>query len=125
MLLRAGQSLQGKLEPAAADWAQAALDACDAVAQLGGAKPGDRTMLDAMVPFATEFFKTLHEGSETPSALASAVRAAEAGAAATASMKPRRGRASYLGERAIGNPDPGAVAVAIWLRAIERALTDS
>ncbi|MBV8895414.1 MAG: dihydroxyacetone kinase subunit DhaK [Acidobacteriaceae bacterium] len=116
MLLRAGQSLQGKSAPAARDWAQAALDACEAITELGGAKPGDRTMLDALVPFATEFERSV--------SLKTAVRAAEAGAEATASMKPRRGRASYLGERVIGNPDPGAVAVAIWLRALQRALSN-
>ena len=33
-------------------------------------------------------------------------------------MPPRRGRSSYLGDRALGHPDPGAVAVALWLRAI-------
>jgi len=49
--------------------------------------------------------------------LLSAVRAAEGGADATARMKPRMGRSSYLGDRVLGCPDPGAKAVAIWLRA--------
>ncbi|WP_141751614.1 DAK2 domain-containing protein, partial [Burkholderia sp. HMSC10F09] len=43
---------------------------------------------------------------------------AERGAQDTARMTPRAGRASYLGERAIGTPDGGAVAVAYWLRAL-------
>ncbi|MBC9176105.1 DAK2 domain-containing protein, partial [Roseomonas ludipueritiae] len=47
-----------------------------------------------------------------------AVRAAEAGAEATAAMRPRLGRASYLGDRAIGVPDAGAAAAVIWLRAL-------
>jgi dihydroxyacetone kinase len=46
------------------------------------------------------------------------VLAAEAGAAATAAMRPRLGRAAYLGDRAVGIPDGGAVAVTIWLRAL-------
>jgi triose/dihydroxyacetone kinase / FAD-AMP lyase (cyclizing) len=37
-------------------------------------------------------------------------------------MIPRRGRSSYLGDRALGHPDPGAVAVAIWLRAVSNSL---
>jgi dihydroxyacetone kinase len=54
--------------------------------------------------------------------LSAAAAAAEAGAAATAAMQPRLGRASYLGDRAIGVPDGGATAVAIWLRALSGAL---
>jgi len=49
--------------------------------------------------------------------LKSAVDAAESGAESTATMFPKRGRSSYLGERALGHPDPGAIAAAIWLRA--------
>ncbi len=51
-----------------------------------------------------------------------AATAAEAGAAATAAMTPRLGRASYLGERAVGAPDGGAAAVAIWMRALAESL---
>ncbi|RKK03676.1 DAK2 domain-containing protein, partial [Teichococcus wenyumeiae] len=47
-----------------------------------------------------------------------AVRAAEAGAEATTTMRPRLGRASYLGDRALGAPDAGAAAAVIWLRAL-------
>ncbi|TNV66698.1 DAK2 domain-containing protein, partial [Corallococcus exiguus] len=49
---------------------------------------------------------------------AEATHAAEQGAEATASMSPRLGRASYLGERAKGVPDAGAVAVVIWMKAL-------
>jgi dihydroxyacetone kinase len=51
-----------------------------------------------------------------------AVEAAERGAEATAGMKPRLGRSSYLGDRVLGHPDPGAKAVTIWLRAVCEAL---
>ena len=44
--------------------------------------------------------------------------AAREAANATADMRPKLGRASYLGDRALGNPDGGAVAVAIWMEAI-------
>jgi dihydroxyacetone kinase len=49
-----------------------------------------------------------------------AVAAAEAGAAATASMRPRLGRAAYLGDRALGIPDAGASAVVVWMQALAR-----
>ena len=51
-------------------------------------------------------------------AVRAAAAAATAGARATAGMVPRRGRSSYLGERAVGHPDPGAEAVAVWLGAL-------
>lgn len=104
LLLRAGTILRE--EPG--NWAEAVSEAVEAVSQLGGAKRGDRTMLDALIPFA----QTLRYAS-TQAALA----AAEDGAKATASMAPRRGRSSYLGDRALGHEDPGAAAVVIWLRA--------
>jgi dihydroxyacetone kinase len=122
MLLRAAQSLQNAADGDLKHWARAALEACQAVGELGGAMPGDRTMLDALLPFATELNAAVQKGSETSEALAAAVKAAEAGAESTSSMVPRRGRASYLGTRVIGHPDPGAVAVSIWLRAIEQSL---
>ena len=80
-------------------------------------------MLDALFPFANEINAAIQQRIPTSEALESAVRAAEAGAESTASMLPRRGRSSYLGERVIGSPDPGAVAVSIWLRAIQQALS--
>jgi triose/dihydroxyacetone kinase / FAD-AMP lyase (cyclizing) len=55
--------------------------------------------------------KTLHE------AVLAAVAAAERGVEATAQMKPALGRSSYLGDRVLGYPDPGAKAIAVWLRA--------
>jgi dihydroxyacetone kinase len=107
-LLRAARRLPA--QPAAPDWARAFADGVAAIGALGGARPGDRTMLDALVPAA--------EALSRDGSLSAAARAAEGGAAATASMAPRVGRASYLGERAIGCPDAGAVAVTVWLGAL-------
>jgi triose/dihydroxyacetone kinase / FAD-AMP lyase (cyclizing) len=87
---------------------------------LGGAQPGDRTMLDALVPFV----KSLKgAGKILPwQALRAAVEEAKQGAVATAQMKPRLGRSSYLGDRVLGNPDPGATAIGIWLDVVAEAL---
>ena len=79
----------------------------------GGAKPGDRTMVDALAPAAEALRNTRDLGLVAD--------AAESGAAATTDMFPTLGRASYLGQRAVGSPDGGAVAVAIWLRALADA----
>ncbi|WP_432491360.1 dihydroxyacetone kinase subunit DhaK [Kineococcus auxinigenes] len=86
-------------------------EAAGAVTRVGGAQAGDRTMLDALVA-----------GAQAPGALADVVRAAADGADATAAMTPRRGRASYVGERAIGTPDAGAVGVALVLAALADAV---
>ena len=104
LFLHCGSALE-----AGATWTHALQQGCQAISELGGAKPGDRTMLDALYPFA--------EALQHHLPLREAVAAAETGAAATAQMKPRLGRSSYLGDRVLGHPDPGAQAVAIWLRA--------
>jgi dihydroxyacetone kinase len=101
-----------------ADWASAFLDGCSAISELGGARPGDRTMLDALAPAADAFSAAIGSGQSAGEALRAAAEAARIGAAATASLKPRLGRSSYLGDRALGHPDPGALAVAVWIGAI-------
>jgi dihydroxyacetone kinase len=103
-------------DPAA--WAEAFRAGCAAVAELGGASPGDRTMLDALLPAAAALQEALAAGGTAADALRAAAAAAAAGARATAGMLPRCGRSSYLGERALGHLDPGAEAVAVWLGAL-------
>ena len=117
-LFRAAQLIAAAETLDAAVWANAFERAVAGVAELGGAKPGDRTMMDALYPAAAAFKKALCRGADVKAAWADCVRAAEAGATATAQMRPRLGRASYLGDRALGTRDGGAVAVSIWLRAI-------
>jgi dihydroxyacetone kinase len=114
-LLRAARHL-ADATPDATAWAEAFQAGVDAVAELGGARPGDRTMLDALHPAADAFARALKAGRPPAEAWAACVLAAERGAEETARMKPRLGRASYLGERAIGVPDAGAVAVTVWLK---------
>ncbi|AGK48906.1 MULTISPECIES: dihydroxyacetone kinase family protein [Burkholderia] len=118
-LVRAARRLADAPAPSARDWAGAFRSGVDAIGDLGGAKPGDRTMLDALVPAVDALERELSAGRRASDAWAAAVRAAEEGAAKTAGMTPRAGRASYLGARAVGSPDGGAVAVACWLRALQ------
>ena len=83
------------------------------IQEYGGARLGDRTMLDALIP-AVDAWSTGHGG------LPAAAKAARAGAEKTATMgKARAGRSSYVREDALrGIPDPGAVAVAVVLEAL-------
>jgi dihydroxyacetone kinase len=113
LFLRSGNVLETSNRTAPASWAEALHQGCQAITEMGGAKPGDRTMLDALHPFA----ESLQNSGATREILSSAVDAANRGADATAQMTPRVGRSSYLGERVLGHPDPGAKATAIWLRA--------
>jgi len=87
-----------------------------AVQRLGGAKPGDKTMVDAMVP-ATDALAAA-TGS-LGNALATAAAAARSGAEATAGLLAKRGRASYVGEVARGVLDPGAVAVTLLIESAQ------
>jgi dihydroxyacetone kinase len=79
-------------------------------------------MLDALVPFARSFSDLLAAGYSLDESLVTALEAAKRGAESTAEMVARRGRSSYLGDRAIGNVDPGALAVVIWLEAAIREI---
>jgi dihydroxyacetone kinase-like protein len=89
----------------------------DGVTSLGRASPGDKTMLDALVP-ALGAVRAAAPGRPLPGVLDDAAAAAEAGALATIPLVARKGRASYLGERSAGHEDPGAASSALLLRAL-------
>jgi dihydroxyacetone kinase len=121
LFLRCGNVLANSGATGLAQWAEALDQGCRAISELGGAKPGDRTMLDALDPFVKALKKSIGRKMSREAAVA-AVEAAECGVEATAQMKPRLGRSSYLGDRVLGHPDPGAKAITIWLRAVSEAL---
>jgi dihydroxyacetone kinase len=121
LFLRCGTVLDASRANGLAHWAEAIDQGCRAISELGGAKPGDRTMLDALDPFA-KMLQQENGVKATRDAVLAAVEAAERGAEATAHMQPKLGRSSYLGARVLGYPDPGAKAIAVWLRAASDAL---
>jgi dihydroxyacetone kinase len=121
LFLRCGSVLEKSGATGLAQWAEALDQGCRAISELGGAKPGDRTMMDALDPFVKALRKGV-DGKAPREAILAAVEAAERGVEATTRMKPRLGRSSYLGDRVLGYPDPGAKAVAVWLRAATEAL---
>ncbi len=82
-----------------------------AVTALGGAVPGDKTMIDALVPAVDALGESF----------AAAADAAERGAEATTPLRARKGRASYLGERSVGHRDPGATSAALLVAALAEA----
>ncbi len=86
------------------------------VAHRGKAGAGDKTMVDAWLP-AAHAAREAVGSDDTWRVLRVAAQAAERGAAATEPLVARRGRASYLGERAIGHRDPGAQSTSLILTA--------
>ena len=88
------------------------------IEQLGGAKPGDKTLVDALIPFDEEFGRCVELGAGIPAAMREAAAVAGRAAAATAALTPRLGRARPLAERSVGHPDPGAVSFAIIVEAL-------
>jgi len=85
----------------------------DAITELGGAKEGDNTLIDALAP-AAKAAEALGEHGTVDDVLAELFSAAVEGAKATRGMQAKKGRASYLGEGSKNVPDPGAIAVT-WL----------
>lgn len=104
---------------------QAAVDAIcagiDAILRLGGAQPGDKTMVDAAVPFRDALVKAFD--TQAGPAITSAARVAREAAEKTADITARRGRARVLGEKSVGTPDPGALSFAMLMKALGEHLT--
>jgi dihydroxyacetone kinase-like protein len=88
----------------------------------GKAALGDKTMIDALQP-AIKAYKFSIDSDETlEQALSKAVIAAEEGLKSTVPLVARKGRASYLGERSAGHPDPGATSTLILFRSAAETL---
>lgn len=120
-LLKASIAVAGQ-EDLDADAVVALLTAArDGIVLRGKAEVGDKTMVDAWTP-AVDAASAAAEAGESPArVLAAAADAAWGGAAATEPLVARKGRASYLGERAIGHRDPGAQSTSYLLQAAAAA----
>ncbi|TQV78197.1 dihydroxyacetone kinase subunit L [Exilibacterium tricleocarpae] len=90
----------------------------DGIMARGGAKAGDKTLLDALIPMTDK----LEEFVDTPTAAAqirqTLTAVAEQAIETTSAWEAKRGRQSFTGARSIGTPDPGIVAIATMMRAI-------
>jgi phosphoenolpyruvate---glycerone phosphotransferase subunit DhaL len=108
LFLQMGVATAGKSELEPDDWAAALDAAVKGVQMRGKAEPGDKTMLDALIPARDSFSAAVAEGASFEEALTRSAEAAEDGMLATIPLVARKGRASYLGERSAGHQDPGA-----------------
>ena len=114
--LQMGAAANGRLELSLGDWSAVVRAGVDGVIMRGKAAPGDKTMVDALVPAAAALEAAAARGARTAEALRLAALAAEQGMAATIPLVARKGRASYLGERSAGHQDPGATSAHLLFR---------
>ncbi|SDY77689.1 dihydroxyacetone kinase family protein [Herbiconiux ginsengi] len=110
--------------PAGADVAAGVAAGSAGVMAYGKAEPGDKTLVDALVPFSAALTRGIDSGSSLRSAWAEAAEAATVAARDTADLLPRMGRARTHGEHSIGTPDPGAVSLALIATVLGSVLAD-
>ena len=124
MLRALGDALGDTREVGADDLRAGVAAMSDAVMAFGKAKPGDKTMIDAIVPFAGALAERLDSGSALIAAWSHASAAAADAARATAEMTARLGRARAHGDRSRGTADPGAVSFALVAATVLKVLKE-
>lgn len=104
--IKAAETVMAKEELTVTDLYHMYLEGTERIIARGMAHPGDKTMVDTL----SAIVASLKARQEDPlsSALAETLKAAEQGMKSTIPLRAAKGRASYLGERAIGHQDPGA-----------------
>jgi phosphoenolpyruvate---glycerone phosphotransferase subunit DhaL len=118
LFLQMGTALSGQEEVDLAGWAAAWRKGLEGVQARGKAEPGDKTMVDALIPA----IEALEGASDLGEGLRAATQAAEEGMRATIPLVARKGRASYLGERSKDHQDPGATSTYYLFKSAEEAL---
>ena len=120
LFLQMGGALAGQPEVDLSSYAAAWRKGLEGVQARGKAEPGDKTMVDALIPGV----EALEAASDLDSGLRAAAQAAEEGMKATTPLIARKGRASYLGERSEGHQDPGATSTYYLFKSAAEALAD-
>ncbi|MER3554488.1 MAG: dihydroxyacetone kinase subunit L [Meiothermus sp.] len=117
--MRAGKEVMGKAELRDSDLARMLMAASLGIQERGKAKPGDKTIVDALHPAAEAFQKAISQGQSLEQAGQSALEAARKGRDAAIPLRSTMGRANWVGERTQGQPDPGTV---LFVGALEAVL---
>lgn len=115
--LQAGMKTLGKTALSLSEWTEALQAAVEGVIQRGKASPGDKTMLDSLLPAVEALRYAQEQHAGLAEALQESAEAARQGMLATIPLVARKGRASYLGERSAGHQDPGATSSYLILKA--------
>ena len=122
-LLAAAERLPSDALPTDADVVAAVVNAWQQVKAIGGAEVGDKTLVDALEPFAVTLQERFDAGDDLETAWDTAVSAAQSAAAATADIAARMGRSRVLGAKSLGSPDPGATSLAAVMAALAPVVT--
>lgn len=122
--LRAANAASGKYELQLPDLIALLRAGVEGILTLGKARPGDKTMVDALQPALDALEQAGAEGKSLADAMQDAVQAAHEGMHATIPLVAKKGRASYLGERSAGHQDPGATSSYLLLQALLDSLED-
>jgi dihydroxyacetone kinase-like protein len=123
--LRAGRELAGRTELGGTDAVVFLSASAAGVAERGHASVGERTVLDAMAEAADAAAAKAAQSDSAVEILEAGAAGAQEGAAATAVMEPRHGRANWIKERAQGSRDAGAVAWAVFLSGLAESCSVS
>ena len=119
-----GGAIGDEQAPRAASVAAGVAAASHGIQSYGKAQVGDKTMVDALVPFSATLTREVEAGTSLADAWRTAADTAVAAAAATADLLPRMGRARPHAEKSLGTPDPGAHSFALIVRAIADVLAE-
>ena len=123
LFLQMGSTIAGKSELDLSEWAEALDAGVKGVQARGKAEPGDKTMVDSLLPAAEALRQAAERGAGASEGLRRSAAAAEEGMKATVPLVARKGRASYLGERSAGHQDPGATSSYLLLKSAAEALS--
>jgi len=116
LLVEAGKAVAGKNEIDVSDLARMFENALEKIRQLGGAKVGDKTLVDALEPAAASLRASAETKIDMSRALEIAAEAARTGSESTKNLIAKHGKARYLGEQTLGHMDPGAYVVTLLFR---------
>ena len=116
LFLQMGGAMAGQEEVDLAGYVDAWRKGLEGVKARGKAEPGDKTMVDALVPANDALLAAIADGASFGEALRRSAEAAEEGMKATTPLVARKGRASYLGERSAGHQDPGATSTYLLIK---------
>jgi dihydroxyacetone kinase-like protein len=120
--MQMGQATAGRSDLDVAALAEALDAGVKGVQKRGKAEPGDKTMVDALLPAVDALQEASLQGGDVGEALKRAAEAAREGMESTVPMVARKGRASYLGERSAGHQDPGATSTHLLLKSAAEAV---
>lgn len=125
LFMQMGAITKDKIELTLTDWTAALQAGLDGLVMRGKANPGDKTMLDALLPSLESLKSASANGMSLSEALWAGARAAEKGMRDTIPLVARKGRASYLGERSVGHQDPGATSSNLLLQSAAHTWTNN